>query len=451
MASVLWFRRDLRLGDHAALLEAASRTKDVLALYVLDDALLAPAGTPRIAFLRGCLRALNAQLDGKLLVRQGNPVDVVPAVAREIGASSVHVSADYAPYGRRRDGEVAKALAEQGVEWVETGSPYAVAPGRVLKPDGEPYRVFTPFYRAWVRHGWRAPADTSESTVDWIKPSKPLTIPESPDLGGMTLPSPGEKAAVDVWQDFCEDGVKEYGEGRDRPDWPATTAMSPYLRWGCVHPRTLLADIAGDESAGALALRGEFAWREFHADVLWHKPKAARHNYDERFDAIQYDTGAAARRSFDQWREGRTGYPIVDAGMRQLLAEGWMHNRVRMVVASFLVKDLHLPWRAGARHFMRYLVDGDLASNQLNWQWVAGSGTDAAPYFRIFNPTTQGEKFDPRGDYVRKYVPELRGVEGKAVHQPWKPGSGQPEGYPDPIVDHAHERQVALTRYAAIK
>jgi deoxyribodipyrimidine photo-lyase len=441
---VLWFRRDLRLGDHAALLAASERTKDVLALYVLDDALLKPAGTPRVAFLLGCLRALNEQLGGRLLVRHGDPVDVVAQVAREIDAGSVHVSSDYAPYGRRRDGEVAKALAELGVEWVETGSPYAVAPGRVLKPDGDPYRVFTPFYRAWTRHGWRRPADTGASLVDWIKPSKLVKIPKVPDLGDMTLPEPGEEAALEVWQDFDVEG---YADGRDRPDLPATTTMSPYLRWGCVHPRTLLADIAGNEFAGAAALRGEFAWREFHADVLWHKPKVARHHYDERFDSMQYETGAAARRVFAQWCEGRTGYPIVDAGMRQLLAEGWMHNRVRMVVASFLVKDLHLPWTWGARHFMRYLVDGDLASNQLNWQWVAGSGTDAAPYFRVFNPTTQGEKFDPRGDYVRKYVPELRAVEGKAAH---KLGT-LPDDYPAPMVDHVHERQVALERYGAIK
>jgi deoxyribodipyrimidine photo-lyase len=214
-----------------------------------------------------------------------------------------------------------------------------------------------------------------------------------------------------------------------------------------VHPRTLLADLSGRSAAGPESLRSEIAWREFHADVLWHRPDAARQNYDERFDRISYDKDHAA---FARWREGRTGYPIVDAGMRQLRTEGWRPNRVRMIVASFLVKDLHQPWWWGARHFMRYLVDGDLASNQLNWQWVAGSGTDAAPYFRIFNPTTQGEKVDPKGDYVRKYVPELRAVPGKAVHQPWKL-SEPPEDYPRPLVEHAQERQVALERFGQIK
>ncbi len=435
---VLWFRRDLRLGDHAALLEASKHSKHVLALYVLDEALLKPSGAPREAFLYGCLRALDAQLGGLLMVVRGNPAVEVVLAARSIGASAVHVSTDCGPYGRRRDAEVAKALAENDIEWVETGSPYAVTPGRVTKPDGEPYRVFTPFYRAWTQHGWRRPAESS--TVDWVEPASSLEIP-SIDVAA-ALPSPGEAAALDVWHAFLDGGIETYDVDRDRPDREGTTRLSPYLRWGCVHPRTLLADLAGDDRAGAKSLRSELCWREFHADVLWHRPETARRNYDSRFDRMQHDSDSEA---FERWCRGETGFPIVDAGMRQLLAEGWMHNRVRMVVASFLVKDLHLPWWWGARHFMRHLVDGDLASNQLNWQWVAGSGTDAAPYFRVFNPTTQGEKFDPAGDYVRRYVPELRGVPGKAVHR------GSAPGYAEPIVDHALERRVALERYGRVK
>jgi deoxyribodipyrimidine photo-lyase len=197
--------------------------------------------------------------------------------------------------------------------------------------------------------------------------------------------------------------------------------------------------------------RTELAWREFYADVLYHAPDSARKNHDRRFDALTVDEGVEAQRLFAAWCDGRTGYPIVDAGMRQLRAEAWMHNRVRMIVASFLVKDLHLPWWWGARHFMRHLVDGDLASNQHGWQWVAGSGTDAAPYFRIFNPTTQGERFDPDGDYVRRYVPELRGITGKRVHRPWTLSDAPPGGYPGPVVDHAAERADALARYDRIK
>ncbi|WP_410564368.1 cryptochrome/photolyase family protein [Amycolatopsis sp. cmx-4-61] len=439
---VLWFRRDLRLGDHAALLEASRHSKHVLALYVLDDALLKPGGAPRAAFMYGCLAKLNEQLGGRLMLVHGEPAAEVVRAAREIGAAAVHVSADAGPYGRRRDAAVAKALAEENIGWVETGSPYAVTPGRVTKPDGSPYRVFTPFFRAWTAHGWHSPADTGPSLVDWVSPPRSSDIPRAPEVSAV-LPEPGERAALDVWHAFLRDGIESYDEDRDRPDRDGTTRLSPYLRWGCIHPRTVLADLSGDDRAGAKSLRGEICWREFHADVLWHRPETARENYDKRFDAMPHDDD---REAFERWCAGQTGYPIVDAGMRQLLAEGWMHNRVRMVVASFLVKDLHLPWWLGARHFMKHLVDADLASNQLNWQWVAGCGTDAAPYFRVFNPTTQGEKFDPNGDYVRKYVPELRSVPGKAVHKP----AARPAEYPEPMVDHAHERRVSLERYAKI-
>ncbi|MTD56949.1 cryptochrome/photolyase family protein [Amycolatopsis pithecellobii] len=444
--AVLWFRRDLRLHDHAALLSASERADKVLALFVLDEKLLNPSGAPRLAFLRGCLEELSAQLDGRLLLVHGDPVREVVKAAASVGAKSVHVSADCAPYGRRRDEAVAKELESRGIEWVETGSPYAITPGRVTKPDGAPYQVFTAFSRAWREYSWPSPARTGKSTVDWVEPARSNAVLKAPPLGDTKLPQPGERAVLRRWKRFLDDGLNDYHTARDRPDFDATTRLSPYLHWGCVHPRTLLADLAERRGEGAQALRSELAWREFHADVLWHRPDAARANYDKRFDDLEYDEDEAA---FEMWCQGRTGYPIVDAGMRQLLTEGWLHNRVRMIVASFLVKDLHQPWWCGARHFMRHLVDGDLASNQLNWQWVAGSGTDAAPYFRVFNPTTQGEKFDPQGDYVRRYLPELRGIGGKAVHQPWKL-KAQPEGYPAPIVDHAHERRVALDRFARI-
>jgi deoxyribodipyrimidine photo-lyase len=427
------------------LLAAAERAPQAVALFVLDDVLLRPAGRPRRAFLSGCLRAVDERLGGRLLVVHGDPAEQVPMVARAAGASSVHIAADFGPYGRRRDDAVAGALARDGVELVRTGSPYAVAPGRVLTGDGNPYRVFTPYRRAWALRGWRGPADTGVSTVDWTEPPLPgVPIPEG-QPGSVELPEPGEAAALRAWSAFLADRLADYGDRRDRPDLPGTSRLSPYLRWGCVHPRTLLADLADLAGDASGAFRTELAWREFHADVLWHRPDTARRNHDRRFDAMDHSRDEAA---FRAWCAGRTGFPIVDAGMRQLLAEGWMHNRVRMIVASFLVKDLHQPWWRGARHFMRHLVDGDLASNQHGWQWTAGTGTDAAPYFRVFNPTTQGERFDPSGDYVRRYVPELRTVAGRAVHQL---RGGRPDGYPNPIVDHAIERQVALARYAAIR
>ncbi len=448
-SAVLWFRRDLRTGDHPALLAATECADAVLGVFVLDDDLLRPAGAVRRAFLYDCLRALDDQLSGRLLVVSGRPTDVLPQVAAAVGASSVHVTADCGPYGRTRDEAVEKALTERGAELVRTGSPYAVTPGRVRKRDGTAFRVFTPFYRAWLEHGWRKPASGS-ATTRWLDPPAGFArdIPTEQVSPGVDLPAAGERAALLRWSAFHDGCLVDYAAARDRPDRPGTSRMSAYLRWGCVHPRTLLAGLgAGD---GAAAFRAELAWREFHADVLWHQPRTARHNYDRRFDEFTYDAGTAAESAFEAWCAGRTGYPLVDAGMRQLLAEGWMHNRVRMVAASFLVKDLHLPWWRGARHFMRHLVDGDLASNQLNWQWVAGCGTDAAPYFRVFNPVVQGTKFDPDGDYIRRYVPELRAVQGKHIHEPWRLPDGPPAGYPLPIVEHAHERQVALERYSAI-
>ncbi len=444
MASVLWLRRDLRLADHPALHRAAE-DGPVVVLFVLDQVLLTPAGAPRIAFLYRTLRQLDSDLRGHgaaLLVRRGDPVDAVPRVAREAQARSVHVSADFGPYGRRRDDAVAVALG--GVPLVRTGSPYAVSPGRVGKTDGEPFRVYTPFYRAWQRHGWRAPAATITGRVDWRTGLDGVDIPADPLLPhDLQLPEAGEDAALRAWRAYRAGALGSYGDDRDRPDLDRTSHISAYLKWGSIHPRTLLAELGpGDET-----YRQELAWREFYAAVLYAWPDSAREYFSPRLARMTY--AQATSTAFTAWREGRTGYPIVDAGMRQLLAQGWMHNRLRMIVASFLVKDLHIEWQHGARHFMRHLVDADLASNQHGWQWTAGTGTDAAPYHRVFNPVTQGQKFDPHGDYVRRWVPELRAIAGKAVHEPWVLGPDMPRGYPERIVDHATERKVALERYRA--
>ncbi|GAA3219814.1 deoxyribodipyrimidine photo-lyase [Pseudonocardia petroleophila] len=448
-ASVVWFRRDLRVRDQPTFLAAAP---SALGLFVLDPALLGPSGAARSTFLFRALRSLDESLGGRLLVVEGDPAEVVPRIAEAVGAGAVHVAADYGPYGTRRDEAVAKALADAGRELVRTGSPYAVAPGRIRKGDGDPYRVFTPFRRAWAEHGWRGPADTDASTVEWIDPADldGVAIPDDEPVDA-ELPEATEDAALARWRAFLDDDVNDYSAARDRPDKPGTSRMSVYLKYGLVHPRTLLADLARRRSESAETYRTEIAWREFYADVLHQRPDSARENYDRSFDALPTASGAAARRAFEQWCDGRTGFPIVDAGMRQLREEAWMHNRVRMIVASFLVKDLHLPWWWGARHFMRLLVDGDLASNQHGWQWTAGSGTDASPYFRVFNPITQGEKFDPDGAYVRRYVPELRDVAGKAAHQPWTLPDGVPDGYPEPMVDHKAERLEALARFDLVK
>lgn len=449
---VLWFRRDLRLTDHPALTEAAEAGAEVVPLFVADPRLL--DDSVRSLWLARSLAALDAALDGALVVRWGDPREVVPSVAAEAGATSVHISADYAPYGRRRDDAVARELAAAGRSLRALGSPYAVAPGRVVKADGTAYRVYTPYYRAWLAHGWRPPA--SAVAVRWLRlPGAGSTSVAThvANLGATLprdgLPAAGEAAAAARWHDFRGTALADYAEARDRPDLPGTSGLSAHLRFGEIHPRTLLADL--DDSPGAEAFRREIAFREFYADVLWQQPRTTRSSLDTRFDtAMTYDTGPPAEAAFDAWCRGRTGFPFVDAGMRQLLAEGWIHNRVRMVVASFLVKDLHLPWWRGAQWFMARLRDGDVASNVAGWQWTAGCGTDASPYHRIFNPVAQGQRFDPQGDYLRRYLPELRNLPGRAAHEPWLNALLAPD-YPAPIVDHAAARLEALARLQAMK
>ena len=447
--SLMWFRRDLRLGDNPALLEAAA-DGPVLPLFVLDPALWGPAGPSRRAYLGASLRSLDAQLRQRqagLSVVRGQPVRRVVLAAKEVGAERVHVAADFGPYGHQRDLEVEEALADAGIELVRTGSPYAVAPGRVTNGSGEPYKVYTPFSKAWFDHGWRGPVDPPTG-ASWLALDQDTTeIPEPELPSGLTLPEAGERAASRRWEEFL-DRIDGYDDDRDKPGVNGTSHMSVHLKWGEIHPRTMLAALSRRRSAGAATYRKELAWREFYADVLFARPGTARGYLREEYARMAYDRPG---QQLEAWQEGRTGFPVVDAGMRQLRATGWMHNRVRMIVASFLVKDLHLEWQHGARHFMHWLVDGDLASNQHGWQWTAGCGTDAAPYFRVFNPTSQSRKFDPGGRYVRQWVEELRDPE--QVPDPHDPDPDVRDlvGYPAPIVDHKEERQEALNRWEAIR
>ncbi|WP_396902110.1 cryptochrome/photolyase family protein [Mycolicibacterium sp.] len=440
MPTLLWFRRDLRCHDHPALLEAAQPDDEVLACYVLDPRLEASAGARRLRYLYRALRALSESLDGRLLVTRGRPEERIPALARAISATSVHISQDYSPFGRRRDDTVQAALGE--TELCATGSGYLVSPGRITKSDGAPYRVFTPFYRAWRGHGWRAPANSGPDSARWIDPEgtaeKVSARVEIPSTTEALIFDAGEQAARTQWREFVEQGLADYPARRDRPDLDATSVMSAHLKFGTIHPRTM----AGDLHSGDDAYLRELAFRDFYAAVLHHWPHSAWQNWNRDFDAIEVDDGEQARQAFDAWKAGRTGFPIVDAGMRQLAATGFMHNRVRMIVASFLVKDLHLPWQWGARWFLDQLIDGDVANNQHGWQWAAGCGTDAAPYFRVFNPDLQGAKCDPDGAYIRRWVPEL--ADAANVH---KLGTDRPASYPEPIVDHAEERLEALRRF----
>ena len=465
---VFWFRRDLRLGDHralrAAIDEAGSIGGTVLPLFVLDPKLLGPSGGRRRQFLNDAL--LSLQDHGvPLLVCAGNPARVLAEVAGEYGASSVFATEDFGPYGRQRDTAVQASLQKSGVGLQLVDSPYVCPPGTILKGDGTSYRVFTPFSKVWREHASSQPC----ATIDPLKvPWAPTNASENAtgllDVARHTNRGfvASERAAHQQLRQFLPQ-LATYDEQRNNPSVQATSSLSPYLKFGLLHPRQVLAaarSAEGSGSRGHHVFESEICWRDFYADVLFREPGSARNNLQIAMNAIEMDRGPDADSRFDAWCNGTTGYPFVDAGMRQLQSEGWMHNRLRMVVASFLVKDLHLEWQRGARWFMQHLVDGDLASNQHGWQWTAGTGTDASPYFRVFNPVEQGKKFDPKGAYIRKWVPELSGRNGNDVHEPWlaegqaQLNSDPDDGiafYPDRIVDHRDEREETLRRYRVLR
>mgnify|MGYP006267150685 FL=1 len=449
MTSIMWFRRDLRGHDNEAL-AAACAVGPCLPVFVLDPVFLSRAGDARLWFLFGALEALNETLGGALVLRTGDPVDVIPALAREVNADQVIVAKDFAPYGRQRDAAVAAALKQVDARLRGVGSPYAVEPGSVKKDDGTPYAVFTPFYKRWSP--LLTPLDESDPVHSLLVPPgsvRGVDLPARPQLD-VALPEPTEHAAHERWEWFMDNALDRYYDDRNMPGIDGSSRLSTYLRFGLLHPKQLIADLVIDgtkETKSHEHFRSELCWREFYADVLFQQPRTAWENLQPKMNAMSLDTDKRAETRFEKWCAGETGYPIVDAGMRQLLRTGWMHNRVRMITASFLVKDLHLPWQWGARHFMHHLVDGDIASNNHGWQWTAGTGTDAAPYFRIFNPQSQSEKFDPNGDYIREWIPELAECPTKQLHTP---GAGGFVGYAQPIVDHSVEREESLARYKAV-
>ena len=458
-SSVLWFRRDLRLDDLPALRAAREAGPDgVVALFVADPALLGPAGPNRRHFLAAAVAALDAELEGALVVRRGDPVSVVPAVAAEAGAAVVVATNDFGPHGRGRDAAVARALSAQGRQLMTVDSNYAVAPGRVRTGAGAPFKVFTAYKRAWEGTGWPGPSFPPDVRYRRLGSDQgDLSLepgPATPGSHGLpdwweglplgpaaSLPEAGPAVASDRLEHFLAGPVADYDHDRDLPAVPGTSGLSPYLRFGCVHPRRVLSLLGS--GAGAERMRTELAWREFYADVLWHRPDSARAPLLAFGARLRWDTDEQARERFAAWATGTTGYPLVDAGMRQLLAEGWMHNRVRMVTASFLVKDLHIDWRLGARWFMWHLVDGDLASNQHGWQWVAGTGTDAAPFHRVLNPSRQQERFDPTGAYVNRYLQRPYELDGAATAG----AESSPAPTIELLVDHAAERHEALARF----
>ena len=439
----MWFRRDLRINDHPALLAAIESSEQVIPLFILDKAQIEEAGEKLLAYMGQSLRKLDESLGNRLHIIEGDQVEVLSALIKKYEVAEVHISAEYERYGAARDARVEAA----GITLIRTGSPYAVTPGRVVKPSDEtPYRVYTPFYRAWRTHGWRAPAITPKS-VNFMQPTAEYrNFPDFPLPKGVEVIEAGEQAALSRFKIFTKSGLNSYDENRNFAGIDGTSKMSSYLKFGEIHPRTLLKGLGEDKAHDTF--RKEIAWREFYADVLFNNPMTDREYYAPRFADMRYDKPGA---QFSAWCEGTTGYPFVDAAMRQLVHEGWMHNRTRMVVASFLVKDLHLEWQLGERFFAEHLVDFDVASNAHGWQWTAGSGTDASPYYRVFNPIEQGKRFDANGDYIRRYVPELMHLSADQIHEPWLYLNGYSKGYPERIVDHALERLESLARLKEIK
>ena len=441
--NIIWFRRDLRIGDNPALLEAIKNSDEIVPLFILDKKQIEEAGAKLLAYMGQSLRALDESLGNKLHIIEGDQVEVLKDLIARYNVKEVHISDEYERYGAARDARVEAA----GIPLVRTGSPYAVKPGRVVKPsDATPYRVYTPFYRAWRTHGYRGPVAAPKEIKAPTPPAEYRNFPDFPFPNGVHVIEAGEAAALRRFKEFKKKGLDSYDENRNFASIDGTSKMSTYLKFGEIHPRTLLDGL--DETKAQDTFRKEIAWREFYADVLFNNPDTDTEYYAPRFKEMHYDKPG---KQFKAWCEGKTGYPFVDAAMRQLLVEGWMHNRTRMVVASFLVKDLHLEWQLGERFFAEHLVDYDVASNAHGWQWTAGTGTDASPYYRVFNPIEQGRRFDENGDYIRKYVPELAHLSGAEIHEPWLFLDGYSHDYPERIVDHAVERIESLERLKEIK
>ncbi|WP_030459733.1 deoxyribodipyrimidine photo-lyase [Kitasatospora sp. NRRL B-11411] len=423
--AVVLFTQDLRLHDNPALHAARAGADQVVPLFVTDPAVAAAgfAAPNRAAFLAGCLADLDAALrraGGRLLVREGDTAEQTAKLAAETGAATVHVAAGVSGYARRREQRLRRALGDR--LRVHEGSLTAVPPGAVHPVGRDHYAVFTPYQRAWQQAVRRTP----------LPPPRALHTPEG--LHGAplptatptarSLPAPGEGAARRAWQHWHGD---RYADLHDDLAADGTSHLSPYLHFGCLSANELaqLAERRG--GPGAEAFVRQLVWRDFHHQVLAARPDAAHADYRPRKGGWHRDD-----REFEAWRDGRTGFPIVDAGMRQLAETGWMHNRARLLTASFLAKSLHQDWRPGAAHFLHHLVDGDLANNQLNWQWVAGTGTDTRPN-RVLNPLVQADRHDPDGAYVRRWVPELAHLPGREIHRPWR-SPHRPAGYPDPLI-----------------
>ena len=444
----MWFRRDLRLDDNPAWSAAAATHREIVPLFVLDPRLFAAAGPFRRRQLIGDLTALDLRLralGGCLRVVQGDAVEVLALEATKLQSDSVFVNLDVSPLARRRDTAVATTLAAGGITWHGSWGGLVHAPGTVRTARGTLSQVFTPYWHAWrttTPQPWVTIAP--QELTGRVAAQPEAALPKADGLA----PYPGGEFGAQERLHLAHDLVDDYPAHRDQPSIDGTTQLSAALRFGTISPRRII-DSLGMHTPGRDAVARQLAWRDWFAHIAWEHPDLASCAMRPEYDQIAWRDDEAG---FEAWRAGRTGYPIVDAGMRELAQTGWMHGRVRMIAASFLVKHLLIDWRRGERWFRTTLVDGEFSQNAGNWQWVAGTGLGAAPYFRVFNPTTQAKRFDADGTYVKRWIPELRTVDARRVHEPWLLDAAElPPDYPPPLVDHKVARARCLAAYAAAR
>ena len=462
-----WFRRDLRISDNIALNEAAKRAENIIPVFIFEDAFRTgpDVGAARLAFLLQSVESLRknlAELGHDLVIRCGKSEEILPKLCKEVNAQAVFANKRYEPYAQRRDERITTALYKAGFGFELFKDAVVWEEEEILTQSGKPYTVFTPYSKAWKAKPIPPPKPklkirNQKSPIRNL-PSDPL--PASPEAVGYPLkqivPPGGERAARDLLRKFMAGPVYAYGGNRNFPAVEGTSNLSPHLRAGTIGIRTILAELKQarekakpSQKPGCEVYLNELIWRDFYLQVLHNFPHVTKCAFRPEYDKLKWSEN---REHFAAWCEGRTGYPIVDAAMRCLNATGTMHNRLRMIVAMFLTKDLLISWQWGERYFMQQLVDGDMAANNGGWQWSAGTGTDAAPYFRIFNPVSQGEKCDPKGEFVRRWVPELAAFPDDLIHQPWEnPLLCTKSKYPERIVLHEEQRGKCLAMFKAVK
>jgi deoxyribodipyrimidine photo-lyase len=453
---IWWIRRDLRLSDNPCIQTAIERNEIIIPVFIQDPHFNSSKSSARFEWMMSCLTSLNADLikkNSRLILREGKPIEVLQQLFRETKATRIYAMEDYSPYAMRRDQEIQKHLPLHLLAGVTIHPPDSIK-----KPDGKPYTIFTPYSNSWKS------LPLPSAPLEFPEPLRPFSL----DLNSLPISQeikqheffPSEQAALTSLQKFCSADIYEYDTFRDRIDLDRTSHLSPYLRFGVISPKqayqyAMIAIRNSQDSSQNHSCDhwiNELIWREFYFSILFHYPEVLKTSFNPIYRQIQWQKSAKLLHS---WQNGQTGYPIVDAGMRYLHENGWLHNRLRMIVASFLVKDLLINWQEGEKWFMQHLIDGEPASNNGGWQWTAGTGTDAVPYFRIFNPILQSQKCDPHGDFIRRWIPELNKVSNQYIHYPWKIpldeqikyGCRIGRDYPKPIVDHSQARELALKKY----